>query len=347
MKKVSFVCRVCEKEVETTERLFKKSASMKMTCCSLVCLKCTDEYREKRRRADETRIMKIREAEGFQVHGTKGKITRAKNFLTLHGVAYEHLDEKQIIELWKQEHRKRAGHGQKIRNGQLKKHGCADAVKAANRERVIKACCKKLGFPYRDNFSEDERRAITGRAFANFKVKDTVSWKLKHILRHFSIDDLDNLNSEKIDALYSEYASQRFKRASIESVMNGYTRSEKGWYEMSNQRQEMFFYRSSWEKKVFEALDHMVGMRIISSVCTPERIEYIHENIRRHYYPDAAYVRLDGKIIVLEVKPCKKISDPSNTIKLEAAKRALGDRFHILTEFEIFGDELIETLEKL
>lgn len=347
MKKTNFKCKVCEKEVETTERHFLRSASMKMMCCSLRCLKSTSEYREKRKQADEIRVRKIKDSEGFSVNGTKSKITRAKNFLTLHGISHENLNDEQLIEIWKKEHREKSGHIQKIRSGRLEKYGSAEAIKAADKRRIVKASCKRLGIPYHEDFSEDEIKSITREAFANFKVKDTTAWKLKHILKHRQIDDASLLNNERIDELYSEYVSYRFKRSSIETDKNGYTRSEKGWYEMSSQHFEKFFYRSSWEKKVFEALDYLVGMKAISYVCAPERIDYVLDGVRRYYYPDAAFVRLDGENIVLEVKPSRKVDEPGNVVKIHAAKNKLGKNFHVLTEAEIFGNELLEILEKL
>ena len=121
MKKAEFMCKVCEKKVKTTESKIQKSASMKMMCCSLRCLKSTLEYQERRRHADEARIKKIRDSGGFSANGTKSKITRAKNFLTLHGLSYENLNDEQLIALWKKEHREKSGHSQKIRRGRLEK----------------------------------------------------------------------------------------------------------------------------------------------------------------------------------------------------------------------------------
>lgn len=347
MAKIKIKCKVCEKEIEVIRSTFDKSSSMKSSCCSFECLKRTCEYREKRKNADKIRTSKIRESNGFEQNGMKSKITRAKNFLDLFCISYEGLNDKQLLELWKKEYSEKAEHSQKIRIGRLKKHGNLQSLKASDRARIVKGSCKKLHMPYRDDFTEDEIKSITKKAYENFKVSNTFAWKLKHVLRYWSIDNANSLDEKRVNELYSEYMSNRFCRESIENSKNGYTRSEKGWYVMTNQDGYKFFYRSSWEKKVFEALDCLVGSKSISHVCTPERIPYIFEEIQRHYYPDMSFVKLDGTTIVLEIKPLSKVDDAINVKKISAAKTSLGNNFQVLTEVEIFQNELIQILEKL
>ena len=347
MSRTSFKCRICKKEIEKMDSIIRKSASMKMMCCSLSCLKETPEYQEKRRLADEIRVRKIRETVGFKTCGLKSKLTRAKRFLDLFCIEYADMDDEQIIRTWELEFRNRADHANKIKRGRLKKYGSVEHLREADKERVIKGSCKKLGIEYNKDFSENQKKSITNEAYQNFRVKDKNAWKLKHLLRFTSIACTNSLTSDEVDRLYSEYVSKRFSRSSIESDKNGYTHSEKGWYQMTNQQGDRFFYRSSWEKKVFEALDHLVGVNLISFVFTPDRVEYEFEGVKRHYYPDAAFEKLDNKRIVLEIKPKRKVSEICNSLKILAARDRIGNGFHVLTEHEIFESDLIMLLGEM
>ena len=345
MSQVNFVCRVCNSRVEEKERTFKKSASMKVGCCSLPCFKKTKEYSEKRKEADRIRVEKIRAGGGFVESGTKSSLTRAKRFLEKNQISYYGLGAPEILDLWRREFRDRSGHGEKIKRGRLEKHGSTENLQKADIERTLKASCKILSIEYRSDFSEEEKSLITKKAYQNFRVKDATSWKLTHLLRLSLIEDSENLDPSTIDNLYSEYVSNRFKRASIETDRNGYTNTEKGWYLMTNQADEKFFYRSSWEKRVFEALDHLRGVRKITEVVNPERISYVIDGVKRHYYPDAAYITLSGVKMVLEIKPLKKVEEPVNAAKFDAAKKLLGKNFRVLTEKEIFEQDIINLLE--
>ena len=344
---VEFICRVCGKKVVESERNIRRSASMRNGCCSFVCLRKTDEYKEKRKLADEIRIKKIRAGNGFENNSSLGKITRAKKFLLLHDISIEGLTDEQAFGLWQIEFSKRSGHGQKIINGRLKKHATPEALRLADLERVLKGSCKILGIEYRNDFTQEEKKSINNQAYKNFRVKDKISWKLKHLISQCNIENVSDLDEEKIEVLYAEYMSKRFKRSSLETDKNGYTNSEKGWYFATNQPTDKFFFRSSWEKKVFEALDHLMGSQKIISIKTPERIQYTIDGVKRHYYPDAAFINLRGEIIILEIKPIKKVDEYNNSLKISAAKNKFGKNFYVMTEKEIFSDELVKILEKM
>jgi len=340
----SFDCVVCGATVNQMKSMIQKSASMKATCCSLTCLKKTPEYRERRRLADQARIKKIRESGSFQKNGSNSRITRAKRFLESHGILYAGLSDDDILSLWKQEFRVRAGHAEKIRAGRNRKHGDLESIRRADQERVVKGSCTVLGVEYREDFSREEKKSITREAYKNFRVKDKTTWKLKHLARHSGIKNTDSLSCDKIEKLYAEYISARFSRSQTENVRNGYTRSEKGWYSMTNQAGDKFFFRSSWEKRVFEALDHLVGVGEILSVFTPDRVEYEIDETKRHYYPDAAFVNRSGTKIVLEIKPASKVNDRCNKVKISTARDKIGNNFHVLTEHDIFCSDLIKIL---
>lgn len=345
--KIKITCKICNLTVESIPSIVKKSASLRNDCCSLVCFKQTRDYAEKRKLADLQRVKKIRETGSFSDNGSRSKLTRAVRFLKSVNVDVSGLDETQIVELWLREFREKANHGEKIIKGRNSKYSDPESLKTADRTRVLKACCTRLGIEYSENFTEDEKGKITKEAFKNFRVKDTMSWKVKHIVRHFSLKEIESLDEDKINALYSEYVSFRFSRKSLETTRNGWTRSEKGWYEMISQPEDKFFYRSSWEKSVFEALDVLVSSSLIKRVVSPDRIQYEFSGVKRHYYPDAAFVNSRNTLIVLEIKPSKKIEEIDNAVKIAAAYDKLGSNFHVLTENEIYGGNLLRLLEDL
>lgn len=347
MRRTRFECRICGAEVDQMNSMIEKSASMKAACCSLPCFKKTPEYQEKRKLADQIRVKKIRDSGGFETNGLKSKITRAKRFLEYHAIPFSMLSDEDALKLWEQEFRARAEHSEKIKAGRIKKHGSFESLRRADQERTVKASCTILGLEYREDFSSEEKKTITCDAYKNFRVKDKLSWKLKHLLKQGIVDQTNDLTHDKIEKLYSGYVSDRFSRSSIETDKNGYTRSEKGWYLMTNQADGKFFYRSSWEKKVFEALDHLVGTGEIQSVFTPDRVQYELDGVKRHYYPDAAFVNRAGSKVVLEIKPARKVDDNCNAVKMAFARDKIGSNFHVLTEHEIFHSDLIKILGEM
>lgn len=344
MAKKQFICKVCGLKAEVINSVFKKSISLQSNCCSLSCFKLTEEYLERRKNSDKLRVQKIKETGSFSRNGSASKITRAKRFLESNDVSCSCLSDEEIVARWKLEFNRISNHGEKIKSGREKIYPNPNERKAADKERVVKGSCKIVGIQYRDDFTDQEKQEITKKAYQNFRVKDTRTWKIKHIIKNSTID-VACLSSSDIDKLYSEYVSLRFSRASLESDRNGYARSSKGWYDMTNQCGDRFFYRSTWEKIVFEALDILTGEGKIRYVKNPDRIQYELDGIKRHYYPDASYVSLSGKTIVLEIKPKRKLDEHINSAKIKEAIKLLGECFQVLTEDEIFEGELLKKLE--
>lgn len=344
MKRKEILCKVCGTKVEVINSIVKKSLSLSSNCCSFLCFKMTEEYVERRKKSDKIRIQKIRETGSFSRNGFLSTITRAKRFLEENGISCSALNDEEIISRWKLEFNRLSGHGEKIKLGRERKYPDSTTRKMADKERVVKGSCKIIGIQYRNDFTDQEKREITKKAYQNFRVKDTKSWKIKHITRNSSTD-VTNLSNDDIEKLYSEYVSMRFSRTSLESTRNGYLKTSKGWYDMTNQPGDRFFYRSSWEKFVFEALDVLVGEKKIQYVKNPDRIEYELDGVKRHYYPDASYVNLSGKNIVLEIKPKRKLDERVNSEKIKKASSLLGECFQVLTEDVIFEGELLKKLE--
>lgn len=343
--KTKIKCKVCQNEREEMNSAIKKTTSLRNGCCSFDCFKKTQEYLDLRKESDVKRVANIKNSEGgFRKNGLASKITRAKNFLSSVNIDVPPTDNDQLLLEFKKAFSIHAGHGEKIKLGRETKYPDIEDRKKADQERVVKGACNMLGIVFEPNMSLETKKEITKKAFANFRTHDKKEWKLKHLLNvGVQITDFSNVN---IDRLYTEYLSRRFKRNSIESEKNGYTCTEKGWYVMTNSINK-FFYRSYWEKKVFEALDLLLGEGKLLGVVDPERIPYVYDGIQRHYYPDASFICAKGRKIVLEIKPHKKCDDPINVAKFCAARSIDDISFHVLTEVEIFQENIKEYLEML
>jgi transposase-like protein len=153
--------------------------------------------------ADLARVQKIRDGRGFARSGQLSKLTRARNFLSSHGISFEGMDDEVLLRTWRREFRERSRHSEKIAAGRFRKHGDDEAIKQSDQARVIKGSCRRLGIEYRVDFSKEEKQRITSEAFKNFRVKDTLHWKLKHLDRHASIENVQDLSPCDIDRLYA------------------------------------------------------------------------------------------------------------------------------------------------
>lgn len=276
----------------------------------------------------------------YKENGIKGDKKRKITFLIknniVSGETIENMGEDEISNLFLKNFNKIDDHGKKIHNGLLKKYG--NTVKIADEFR------RRFDLSFKnflsnidniDNIDVDKMLELKKKFYSSRGVKDVLNWKKSHLI-HRNIN-LETGSEEEIDKLYSEYISNRFKTLS-NSIHNGYKQTKKGWYSFKNIKND-FFYRSSWELKVYETLDYLMGQGIVSDVEIPKRIPYTFENKNRNYYPDIQYVVNNGKKIVCEIKPFSKICDPLNVAKFTFA-RMEHENFFICTENEIFSDEI-------
>ena len=155
-------------------------------------------------------------------------------------------------------------------------------------------------------------------------------WKITH-LRNMGLET-DNKTTEEINKLYTEYLSKRYQLKDITN--NGYKRTKKGYY-IFNSKQELrnFFYRSSWEENFLLYLDNF-SIENGGKFFIPERIEFVFENIKRHYYPDIGFEFGDKKY-VFEIKPKKCTNEAINIAKFTFAKIKHDKLFFVVTENEL------------
>ena len=104
------------------------------------------------------------------------------------------------------------------------------------------------------------------------------------------------------------------------------------------------FYRSSWELYVYKILDKLLKNKHIKYVDVPQKIEYVHE-YKRHYFPDIMVEYNDGDFKIIEIKPKSKLLLEMNINKFKYAFEKFKNKFIILTEHDIFNDELEDKIK--
>ncbi len=98
------------------------------------------------------------------------------------------------------------------------------------------------------------------------------------------------------------------------------------------------FYRSSWELKFYEWCDmsskvEMWGVEVL-------HIKYLSpkDNRMHRYFPDVFVKFIDGRRIIIEIKPLSQIKTPINLAKFESARQycdLAGIEFMVMTEKDL------------
>jgi len=118
----------------------------------------------------------------------------------------------------------------------------------------------------------------------------------------------------------------------------GKTRKPKfreGWHE-STKMGKRFYYRSGYEKDVYECLDKWE--KVIAYSAEPFEISYVHEGEPHRYIPDILIEFTDGRKELWEIKPATQTHLPKNKAKWAAAKNACDLRgwgWQVMTEQSI------------
>lgn len=368
-------CKVCRKDFEILE----KSRSHKEGTCSYNCLRKTGLVRLRfLRSALKTREIDCLEVESvedlekkyskimseitkkstikkhktikekygdisncYQLSGQKSHINRMKNFLEQNNISYNFdISEKELQKIFVFYFDSITNHGEKIKQGRLKKHGTKENVIKSYKDGTIKTV--RNFYKIDDNtfnmLNEEEINFMikSYKKDINFFNHNAIKWKTTH-LTNLGINS-DLLSNDIINKLYSEYMSERFTTNSLHVISNGYKKSKKGWFKFSNINLN-YFYRSSWELKVLEILNILITKGKIINVFEPDRISYNFENRDRNYYPDVGVVLTNNTKVIIEIKPQSKLSDPINIEKFSAAKKQI-ENFIVLTENEIFSENL-------
>lgn len=288
-------------------------------------------------------------ATGFKEIGIKGKQNHRVSFLKEHGIVedVESLTEDEINSYYIKNFNKLSKRGDIIKEGILQKHGTKENVKKAYQEifqKVARNSLQKKGLVDEQTSPEEIKKIWRENMSKERKGnKDrTMKWKIAHLVNKGV--DVKNKTNVEISVLYSEYMSER-QYTVPESIHNGYTNTEKGYYDFKNIELSLF-YRSSWEKKVFECLDSVSEFHKFE-VKIPNKIKYFYENMNKHYHPDVSIVTSSGVEYVLEIKPKSKVNEPKNMAKFNSAIEKLGDNFKVITEDLIFSDTFKDYIEQL
>ncbi len=112
-------------------------------------------------------------------------------------------------------------------------------------------------------------------------------------------------------------------------------RFREGWHQ-STKMQKSFYYRSGYEKIVYECLDSW--NEVVAYQAEPFKIPYIHEGECHEYTPDVFIAFLNDRKEVWEIKPANQTLLERNQNKWFSAKKACEARgwgFEVITEQSI------------
>lgn len=94
------------------------------------------------------------------------------------------------------------------------------------------------------------------------------------------------------------------------------------------------YYRSSYELVAYKKLDD--DPTVLTYKTEAIAIPYEWGGITRNYLPDLCITYVDGKELIVEIKPNYGKNSPQNIAKFAAAQQQFGDRFEIWSEELIF-----------
>lgn len=264
----------------------------------------------------------------------KGIRTRKINFLINNNIVdnIEKLSENEIDILFNKYFNKITNHGKKIKDGRKSKYG--DNYKKSFQEGHKKAFinyCNKMQWDLTpENYDELYKK------FCDRLTHDVKKWKKSHLKNRNIV-----FNENNFEQKYAEYVRDRFTKLP-DSKKIGYKRTKKGWFKLYDN--SAFFYRSSWELKVLKELNELYRENKIEYIKVPERIMYYINNYRHYYFPDIEYKVHNCDRKILEIKPNKKLDENINKNKVSIARKKHGKNFLVLTEYEIFVENLKNNL---
>jgi len=208
-----------------------------------------------------------------------GNKNRREKFLVENDIIDDisNMDDDSIRKLFKEHFNKITNHSDKVRKGIYEKHKDIKSEYGRRYKKGLENYISSTGIDI-SSISNEEYDKFKIEFNKKHSMNDKKLWKLSH-LKNRNID-VDESNPDDIDIKYSEYISDRNILA--KSIHNGYRRTNKGWFEYKNIKVKMF-YRSSWEKIVFETIDDLIGSGFIIDVGEPRRIEYFYE-YKRYYH---------------------------------------------------------------
>ena len=136
---------------------------------------------------------------------------------------------------------------------------------------------------------------------------------------------------------YSQEKSEQWINGKYNNV-NFNNLYKRGNYFSTKMSKEVY-YRSSWEKHVFEYLDK--NEEVVNFLSEPFSLPYYYDNNKRHYIPDILVSYKNGSQTLIEIKPEYQVTAIKNQAKFKAAQEYC-DSKGIL--FEVWTEKTINNL---
>lgn len=149
-------------------------------------------------------------------------------------------------------------------------------------------------------------------------------------------------NNPMYGKTHSLKTKQKISETRTKKILNG---EYSGWFSKgvySSAKAGEVHYRSSWEKEVYEILDHLSN---VETYCAePFSIPYyFQEKYKRHYIPDLLITYSNGSRRLVEIKPKFFVTDGKNQAKFEAARLFCENNGF---QFAVWTEETIEELKR-
>ena len=136
---------------------------------------------------------------------------------------------------------------------------------------------------------------------------------------------------------YSQEKSEQWINGKYNNV-NFNNLYKRGNYFSTKMSKEVY-YRSSWEKHVFEYLDK--NEEVVNFLSEPFSLPYYYDNNKRHYIPAILVSYKNGSQTLIEIKPEYQVTAIKNQAKFKAAQEYC-DSKGIL--FEVWTEKTINNL---
>lgn len=141
-----------------------------------------------------------------------------------------------------------------------------------------------------------------------------------------------SLNTKEVKEFRSDLMSGRIKNG-----YNTFTKTKNGHY-YSNKMEKEIHYRSSYELKAYEILEHDKNVKEYYTEYIS--IPYYKDNIKKNYIPDIFVKYINDNIKIIEVKPKTLLNFGDNPLKINALEVYCKSNNY---EFEIWTEDNIST----
>lgn len=135
-------------------------------------------------------------------------------------------------------------------------------------------------------------------------------------------------NCQMKTTVWRDFSSNGKKKTSSKPI-----KFNEGWHESPKNNGAKVYYRSGYEKQVYECLEKDTDVK--SFVAEPFKVPYYYKNEWHNYKPDLKVEYTDGVVEIWEIKPKNQTDYEQNKAKWKAMHeyaQNIGWKFNVITE---------------